>query len=158
MTEYIVFTRNALNEYPVQPTNAVLSVASDAQTAIDQALQVVTSGADRVFMLATADAIEFAMEHTHVATPVSELPPPDEPAPVAAFTYTPAQPTRNNPITFDASGSTDATDYVWDFGDGGTDTGQTTDYAYPGKGNYSVTLTVDGPGGSDSAVQQVQVN
>ncbi|MFG0261812.1 MAG: PKD domain-containing protein [Novipirellula sp. JB048] len=53
---------------------------------------------------------------------------------------------------FDASGSSDPDgdylSYVWDFGDGNTDTGITTTHRYSAAGNYTCTLTVyDGRGG-----------
>ena len=49
-------------------------------------------------------------------------------------------------ITFDGSGSSDPdgtiVSYLWDFGDGGTSTGQNPTYAYSQAGSYTVTLTV----------------
>lgn len=42
------------------------------------------------------------------------------------------------------------TDYDWDFGDGTTGTGKFPGHAYAAPGNYTVTLTVTGPGGSDN--------
>jgi PKD repeat protein len=49
-------------------------------------------------------------------------------------------------VQFDGSGSTEGDEnidvYLWDFGDGGTKTGRTTDYTYHAPGTYVVTLTV----------------
>ncbi len=42
------------------------------------------------------------------------------------------------------------TDYLWEFGDGATSTELAASHKYPGPGLYTVTLTVSGPGGSDS--------
>ena len=39
----------------------------------------------------------------------------------------------------------------WDFGDGTTSTDQTPTHHYTIAGSYTVRLTVDGPGGSDSS-------
>jgi uncharacterized delta-60 repeat protein len=41
------------------------------------------------------------------------------------------------------------TDWYWDFGDGETSTEQNPFHAYQGGGNYTVELTVTGPGGSE---------
>jgi hypothetical protein len=68
------------------------------------------------------------------------------------------------PITFSGTGSSDPDgdnlSYDWDFGDGQTGSGATTDHAYALAGNYIATLTVtdDGtPSLSSSDVASVQV-
>lgn len=57
---------------------------------------------------------------------------------VNAFTFT----QNNSSFAFDASGSTGATGYNWDFGDGNTGSGVTVNYVYPSVGTYTVTLEV----------------
>jgi PKD repeat protein len=47
--------------------------------------------------------------------------------------------------------------WSWDFGDGETSTDQNPTQAYEVHGDYLVTLTVTGPGGSDTATQNVTV-
>ena len=42
------------------------------------------------------------------------------------------------------------TDYLWEFGDGGSSTVVAASHKYSGPGLYTVKLTVSGPGGSDS--------
>lgn len=42
---------------------------------------------------------------------------------------------------------------LWNFGDGGTSTLENPTYVYEESGNYSVSLTVTGPGGADTLVQ-----
>ncbi len=59
------------------------------------------------------------------------------PSNVAAFTYT----VVNQTVTF-TNGSTGATSWVWDFGDGNTSTDQNPVYTYASNGVYMVTLTV----------------
>lgn len=60
------------------------------------------------------------------------------------------------PVEFDGSGSSDPdgtiVDYQWDFGDGGTASGETAAHTYAAPGVYTVTLTVtDDSGASDTA-------
>jgi PKD repeat protein len=60
----------------------------------------------------------------------------------------------NEPITFDASKSSDEdgtiTKYLWDFGDNSTGEGKTVTHTYKEPGNYTVTLTVIDNDGSKS--------
>jgi PKD repeat protein len=51
----------------------------------------------------------------------------------------------NIPVAFDGSGSSDdgtIVSYVWDFGDGSTDTGPTPTHTYTQAGKFPITLTV----------------
>ena len=51
-------------------------------------------------------------------------------------------------------GSTGAvTSWSWNFGDGGTSTAQNPGHTYAAAGDYTVSLTVTGPGGSDTATR-----
>ena len=67
-------------------------------------------------------------------------------APVAAFTTNATTVIQNEMIHFDASESYDSdgtiVSYLWEFGDGNTATGVTTDHAYNEEGEYTVILTV----------------
>ena len=56
-------------------------------------------------------------------------------------------------VNFDASGSTDnyqVRNYLWDFGDGTTGTGETTSHAFTELGTYTVTLTVEDIAGNQA--------
>jgi PKD repeat protein len=62
---------------------------------------------------------------------------------------------------FDALASADPdgeiVDYAWDFGDGTTSSGVSSEHTYTGNGTYTVTLTVtDNTGATAAASQQVQ--
>lgn len=69
--------------------------------------------------------------------------------------------TAGDPVTFDASDSTDNAyldSYAWDFGDGTTAEGATVAHAYAAPGDYAVTLTVtDASGNVDTATITVSV-
>ncbi len=80
--------------------------------------------------------------------------------PDAAFTIAPQDPLTNEPITFDASGSTDAAnltaqtivDYEWDFGDGSQSHGRTVTHRYGDDGDYDVKLTLTDHGDSTTSL------
>jgi PKD repeat protein len=82
--------------------------------------------------------------------------------PTAAFTYLPPEPTVGHAVHFNASASLDdeglVTDFTWDFGDGSSGEGVTTDHIYAAAGTYPVTLTVaDADGGEDSITQDITI-
>jgi PKD repeat protein len=65
--------------------------------------------------------------------------------------------------SMDASASADSdgsiVSYEWDFGDGNTATGETTDYTYGADGTYVVTVTVtDDEGASGTASQTITIS
>lgn len=75
---------------------------------------------------------------------------------------TPSAPLERQDVLFDGSQSTSTTgtvvQWLWDFGDGGTDSGMTVTHAFRSPGNFSVTLTaVDSVGASNSTSVQVTV-
>ncbi|MDX5325111.1 MAG: T9SS type A sorting domain-containing protein, partial [Bacteroidota bacterium] len=66
------------------------------------------------------------------------------PLPTASFTYSSAYTQTTQTVTFDASGSTNATGYYWDFGGGNLDTGVVVNNIYTGPGGQrTVTLTLE---------------
>lgn len=52
---------------------------------------------------------------------------------------------------FDASASSGADSYAWSFGDGSSGAGATVSHTFPGDGDYTVVLTVEGSGTTDAA-------
>lgn len=82
--------------------------------------------------------------------------------PAAHFTYTPTNPSSNQEVTFDASGSTDdgvITGYSWDFGDGTSGVGITCQHTYLSSGNFTVTLTlVDDENQTNSIANLISVS
>jgi len=82
----------------------------------------------------------------------------------ADFSYTPFQPTENQPITFNASASFDLIEdiekYAWNFGDGATATeaSPVITHAYTEPGTYAVELTATSSSGqTDRVVKSVKV-
>jgi PKD repeat protein len=53
-------------------------------------------------------------------------------------------------VEFTDESSGVVTDWEWDFGDGGTSDDQNPSYTYDSEGTYTVSLTVSGPGGTDT--------
>jgi len=84
--------------------------------------------------------------------------------PTADFSYTPGQPVDGEPVTFDASPSSDPDgqidSYAWDFdGDGVVDsTDPIVGHVFPTPGTYAVRLTVlDDDDAADTATYEVPV-
>lgn len=73
--------------------------------------------------------------------------------PVAAFTS--GETTGETPLTvsFVSASAGDISGYRWDFGDGSTSSEVNPTHTYTMAGSYDVSLTVSGPGGSDTALQ-----
>lgn len=78
-------------------------------------------------------------------------------APVAQFSFSPADPRPNDDVRFNAAASTPAAgrsivSYVWDFGDGTTATGQQVSRRFTAPRTYNVTLTVTDDIGRTSVI------
>jgi len=82
------------------------------------------------------------------------------PKPKTAFTATPKTGPAPLLVQFnDASTGPPGsmTGWYWDFGDGGSSAEQNSSHTYTTPGNYKVTLTVTGPGGSKSKSTTIKV-
>ncbi|MCP3915545.1 MAG: PKD domain-containing protein [bacterium] len=71
-------------------------------------------------------------------------------APSAAFSGSPTSGNAPLPVFFLDESTGTVTSWAWDFGDGGTSTQANPQYTYTQGGVYTVSLTVTGPGGSDT--------
>ena len=83
-------------------------------------------------------------------------------APSATFTATPVSGVAPLTVSFDASDSSDSdgtiTSYSWDFGDGETAIGVTTNHTYTSGGSYTAQLTVmDDDGATDTGALSMEV-
>jgi len=81
-------------------------------------------------------------------------------APVADFAATPTSGNAPLTVNFTDISTGSPTNWQWDFNNDGTvdSTEQNPVYTYPAAGNYTVNLTVTGPGGSDSEVKTGYIN
>ena len=75
------------------------------------------------------------------------------PPPTASFTADPTSGCAPLTVQFTDQSSGDINSWQWDFGDGTTSTEQNPQHTYNNPGTYTVSLTVSGPGGSDTDTQ-----
>jgi PKD repeat protein len=86
----------------------------------------------------------------------------DEPAPTACFTTASSSidddisPLAGEEIEFESC-SENATEFEWDFGDDETSDEENPTYAYQEAGDYTVTLTATGAGGSAESSEDIEV-
>jgi PKD repeat protein len=78
------------------------------------------------------------------------------------FTFTPGTPNDNEPVLFDASASRSTTgtivQWLWNFDDGGTASGERVTHSFRSVGSKNVTLTViDSIGASNSITRTVSI-
>ncbi len=92
---------------------------------------------------------------TKDSTPSAPPAPPPPAAPVANFTYTGAG-VAPSTVTF-TNTSTNATSYLWDFGNNATSVEASPTYKYTAGGVYTVKLTATGAGGSNSTTKTVNI-
>ncbi|MBA3704552.1 MAG: PKD domain-containing protein [Bacteroidetes bacterium] len=76
----------------------------------------------------------------------------------AGFSITNSNPCINTSVTFDAVASGAGLTYNWDFGDGGTSTGDPSNHPYAAAGNYKVTLRVSDGTNTITSIQNVYVS
>lgn len=78
-------------------------------------------------------------------------------APVANFTCDVMTGIAPLTVNFTSTSTGTITAFLWDFGDGGTSTIQNPSHLFSNAGNYTVILTVTGPGGSNSMSKTITV-
>ncbi|MBN1997512.1 PKD domain-containing protein [candidate division KSB1 bacterium] len=74
--------------------------------------------------------------------------------PTADFTATPLQGIVPLSVQFTDQSTGNITTYSWNFGDGGTSTAQNPRHTFNATGEYTVSLQVNGPGGTDSETKE----
>lgn len=109
------------------------------------------SGSYRAYIVANNSAGSSAQSNTVTFTVAG--------APVAAFSLSPANGNAGvTNFTFTDQSSGSVTSRLWNFGDGATSTASAATHVYALSGQYTVTLSVSGPGGSSSASKTVTVS
>lgn len=78
------------------------------------------------------------------------------PAPIASFTWSSQNLTAPATVSF-TNTSINGSSYVWDFGDGGSSTLLSPTYTYSKGGTYTVRLTVNGQGGTNTSSQSITI-
>jgi len=79
---------------------------------------------------------------------------PLPPAPVADFTANPTRGPAPLTVQFIDRSTGEITSWRWNFGDSGTSTEKNPSYTYQKAGSYTVSLTVEGPGGRNTKTAQ----
>lgn len=77
--------------------------------------------------------------------------------PIAAFSFTPANPRPGDQVQFSDESTGDPTTWQWSFGDGGSSQEQNPTHTYTTAGRRTVTLVVGNASGDDTAVKEVSV-
>lgn len=147
---------NASNEtsqtvYLAQGGGSFANVGSVAANATGVRLSSLAAGSYRVYVIASNEAGGSPQSNTATFSIAG--------APVAAFTVAPpsGNAAETNFLFYDESSGT-VTARLWQFGDGATSTASVTGHVYAASGQYTVTLTVSGPGGSSSISKKVTVS
>lgn len=78
------------------------------------------------------------------------------PAPTVDFTYLGANNPAPSTVSF-TSTTTNAVNYLWDFGDNGSSTVANPQHLYTAGGVYTVKLTVTGAGGTTSTIKTINI-
>lgn len=93
--------------------------------------------------------------------PVEEPTAEPTPEPPQADISSPAEGVVNQPVRFDAGGSTsggDITQFAWDFGDGSKSEGAVSEHSYAAPGTYTVKLTItDSNSKTATATQSITI-
>ncbi len=89
--------------------------------------------------------------------PVEYYPLPCATEPVASFTAVPDEGCAPLDVQFTDTSTGNPTEWLWDFGDGGTSTEQNPLYTYVDPGTFVVTLTATNAEGSDTATGTITV-
>lgn len=77
--------------------------------------------------------------------------------PVAAFTWSPTNPIRRNPVQFTDQSTNSPTTWLWNFGDGTTSTTRNPTHSYQSANTYTVSLTVSNAAGQSTTTHTIVV-
>lgn len=152
----VTWNDNANNEtgqavYLATATGGFGKVADVAANVESTKLSGLSSGSYRIYVIAYNSAGNSSQSNIATATIAS--------APVAAFSFTPQSGTAGvTTFTFYDESTGSVSSRSWSFGDGATSTAQVATHLYARAGQYIVTLTVTGSGGSSQISQAINVS
>jgi PKD repeat protein len=84
--------------------------------------------------------------------------PTNSPPPIADFTASPREGQVPLTVTFTALTTGEVTRWQWDFGDGQFSNQPAPSHTYTSSDEYTVSMTVMGPGGSDAKTKSAYIN
>jgi PKD repeat protein len=109
---------------------------------------------DQVYYFAVT-AYDTSSNQSALSNQVSATTSTDPPLPpVASFTGSPTAGSAPLSVTFTDSSTGQITTWAWTFGDNSGSSAQHPQHTYANAGTYTVMLTVNGPGGSNTATKQ----
>jgi PKD repeat protein len=145
---------------PNQPPVAIFTVeplepTANQEVTFDAKHRYKAAGTYKVTLTVTDDKGATSSAFQNLV--VKEQPAPPNQPPLVTFSFTPANPKVNEPVEFDASGSTDDGEivrYEWDFGDGQTGEGKTATHTYKAAGTFTVKLTLTDDRGAKNSLSR----
>ena len=161
-------TNTPTNTSTSTPTQTATYTATNTptSTSTNTPTNMATNTATATFTFTPTPVVIIIPSLTFTPTPTNT--PTDTPTPTATFTPTEVPPSAgflhnqltNTPpfqVNFIDQSTGPITSYFWTFGDGNTSTLANPSHAYAASGFYAVSLTVVGPGGSDTLMQNIQI-
>ncbi|HEV7238232.1 MAG TPA: PKD domain-containing protein [Thermoanaerobaculia bacterium] len=152
----LTWTDNANNEtsqsiHLAQGNGSFTNIGSVGANATSVRISSLAAGSYRVYVVASNSAGNSPQSNT--ATFIIASPP------TAAFTMTPTSgnAAETNFVFYDESFGS-ITSRLWQFGDGATSTSSVATHTYAASGQYTITLTVSGPGGTSSTSKVVTIS
>ena len=107
------------------------------------------------FISSTLNITSDAADHPYLAVNMSAE---CVPVPVAAgFEASATIVNSSVPVVFTDASTGDITSWDWTFGDGNTSAQQSPSHSYASVGSYTVSLTVSGPGGTDTETKNAYI-
>ncbi|WAI02462.1 PKD domain-containing protein [Methanogenium organophilum] len=124
-----------------------------SSASVQSPTHIYTSAGTFSVILTVTDAAGTTDTGTQSVTVTAAAVPPD-----ASFTFSPANPSAGDSVTFTDTSTGDVATWSWAFGNGGVSQAQNPSNTYAVAGTYTVTLAVsDGGSETDTATQTITV-
>jgi uncharacterized repeat protein (TIGR01451 family)/fimbrial isopeptide formation D2 family protein len=148
---------------PATPANPISITGTTSASPTSEASPQITVTQEDPTELPPAETPEVTLPPLPTSTlvesaPVESAPPANPISITVAMSASPTSGAAPLTVTFSDASSSGLTDWVWDFGDGGSATGPGPhSHTYANPGTYTASLTASGSGGSGTASQQIVV-